>query len=108
MPLLLPDSEGSGRLPQSAWRMDCWDVVLIISTFARQDILKNVVTPGAGDLWIGIAASSVVGPWIAVETMQMVGIDLWVCLVVIPASLHHPLAVAGGSCHVQIMSGNYS
>lgn len=78
--------------------MDCWNVVLVISTSTWQDILKYIVTPGARDLWvgIGIAASSVVGPWIAVETMQMVGIDLWVCLVVVSASLHHPMQLLGG------------
>ena len=76
--------------PESAWSMDCWDVILIIMALPRQNILEDIITPGAGDLWIGVCAYCVVGSRIAVEAMQVVCINLGVCLVVVAGCLHAP------------------
>lgn len=60
--------------------------------------MEDVIAPGAGNIWVGIsiAARSVVGPWIAVETVQVIGIDLWIGLVIVPAGLRmHPQWVQG-------------
>ena len=67
--------------------MDSGDIILIVLTLPRQDILIDVITPVAGDPSVRVIAWDVVCAWVAVDAMQVVGIDVGVRLVVVPRRL---------------------
>lgn len=64
--------------------MDRGDIVFIVLALLRQDVLKDVIAPVARDASVCVIAWDVVRPRIAVDAVQVVGVDVWVGLVVVP------------------------